>query len=56
MNLCEVYNNGKIALVKSGSDFKEFSSLKIDLSTRKIDHKRVIVYDEELNRENKIPV
>ena len=48
MNLFEVYNNGKLAIVKSGSDFKEFSSLEIDLSTRLINHRRVVVFDEEL--------
>lgn len=53
MNLFEVYNNGRLAIVKSGSDFKEFSSLTIDLNTRLIDHKRVVVFDEELNRDNK---
>ena len=31
MQLFEEFNNGKLALVKSGSDFKEFSCLKINV-------------------------
>jgi len=44
--LFEEYDDGKLALVKSGSDFKEFSALKINLDSRKVEHRRVIVYDK----------
>jgi len=46
MQLFEEYDDGRPPIVKSGSDFKEFSSLKINLSTRKVSHTRVVVYEE----------
>ena len=34
---------GSVSLVKSGTDFEEFSDIKVDLQTRQVDRKRVLI-------------
>ena len=34
---------GLVCIVKSGSDFKEFSEIKVDLKTREVDRQRVLI-------------
>ena len=37
---------GKVTIVKSGTDFEEFSDLTINLTTLKVERKRVLITSE----------
>lgn len=37
---------GNVTLIKSGSDFQEFSDLKIDIKSQKVERQRVLITKE----------
>lgn len=43
-SLCE--NIGKVTLVKSGTDFEEFSHITVDMTTREATRKKVLITND----------
>jgi 5'-nucleotidase len=43
-SVCEVVNS--VTIVKSGSDFEEFSDIKVDFKTKEITRERVLISDQ----------
>jgi len=37
---------GKVSLIKSGTDFEEFSDIQIDLASREVKKQRVFITDQ----------